>query len=137
MAPEVLGSLVVFPAKVKPHFEGFDFIDLTAAQTMLSVIDDIAIIAVFNDSKSALSIASEIDLSKIGGPLSPAQLRELAARFASINLKVEPRARFASAIDALSEEYTITAERPDQVHCPAWDNELFGTNHVCLDKRFS
>ncbi|MGA8740958.1 MAG: hypothetical protein WB561_07205 [Terracidiphilus sp.] len=136
MAPEVLGSLVVLPAKVKPHFEGFDFIDLTAAQTMLLVMGDIAIIAVFNDSQSALTIESEVNLPKIGGPLSPVQLRELAARFASVNLKVEPRARFASEIDAFSEEYAITAERPDQVHCPAWDNDLLGRIMYALTKDF-
>lgn len=136
MDPEVLGSLVVLPAKVKPHFEGFDFIDLSVAQTMLLAIDDIAILAVFNDSKSALSIASEVDLSRIGGPLSPIQLRELAARFAAINLQVEPRARFASAFDALSGEYRITAERLDQVHCPSWDNELFGRIMYALTKDF-
>jgi hypothetical protein len=32
---EVLGSLAVLPAKVRPHFEEFDFIDLSAAQTIL------------------------------------------------------------------------------------------------------
>jgi hypothetical protein len=80
----------VLPAKVRPHFEGFDFIDLTAAQTMLLCIGDVAIIAVFNDSQAALSVANEDLDSKIGGPLSPVQLRELTARLASINLQVEP-----------------------------------------------
>jgi hypothetical protein len=122
---ELLGSLAVLPAKIRPHFEGFDFIDLSLAQTMLLVIGDVAIIAVFNDSGAALTVGFE-DIQKIGGPLSPIQLRELAARFAAINLQVEPRARFMSTFDATVEEYSIVAERPDEVHCPAWDNDVLG-----------
>jgi hypothetical protein len=122
---EVLRSLAVLPAKVRPHFEGFDFIDLSLAQTMLLVIDDVAIIAVFNDSQAALTVGFE-DIQKIGGSLSPIQLRELAARFAAINLQVQPRARFFSTFDAAAEEYRIAAERPDEVHCPAWDNDVLG-----------
>jgi hypothetical protein len=133
---EVIGSLVVLPAKVRPHFEGFDFIDLSAAQTMLLSIDDVAIIAVLNDAQAAMTIASDVDLPKIGGPLSPIQLRELTARFAAINLQVEPRARFASQIDALSEDYSIKAERPDEVHIPAWDDELLGRIMYILTKDF-
>jgi hypothetical protein len=134
LAPEVLGSLCVFPAKVRPHFEGFDFIDLTAAQTMLLCIGDVAVIAVFNDSQAALSVAHEDFDRKIGGPLSPLQLRELAARLASVNLQVEPRTRFFSDIDAIAEDYWIRAERPDQVHLPAWDDDLHGAIMHALTK---
>jgi hypothetical protein len=131
---EVLGSLCVLPAKVRPHFEGFDFIDLTAAQTMLLCIGDVAIIAVFNDSQAALSIAHEDFNRIIGGPLSPLQLRELAARLASVSLQVEPRTRFISDIDAIGEDYWIRAERPDQVHLPAWDDDLHGAIMHALTK---
>jgi hypothetical protein len=65
---EVLGSFLVLPAKVRPHFEGFDFIDLSVAQTMLLAIADVAIIAVFNDSQAGMSIAFESLQQKIGGP---------------------------------------------------------------------
>jgi hypothetical protein len=133
---EVLGSLAVLPAKVRPHFDGFDFIDLSAAQTMLLTIGDVAVIVVFNDSQYSLSAVAEVDLPKIGGPLSPVQLRELAARFASINLQTEPRTRFASEFDKSSGEYRITAERPDQVQLLDWDNELFGRIMYPLTKDF-
>lgn len=82
----------------------------------------------------ALTLASEVDLSRIGGPLSPIQLRELAARFAAINLNVEPRPEFASEIDLSKEECKIKAARPDQVHCPAWDNQLLGRIMYTLAK---
>lgn len=123
---DVLGSLAVLPAKVRPHFEGFDFIDLSAAQTMLLCIGDVAIIGVFNDSQAALSVAFEDFQQKIGGPLSPLQLRELALTLAYINLQVEPRARFFSEIDAFAEKYRIRAERPEEVQVAAWDHELYG-----------
>jgi hypothetical protein len=123
---EVIGSLLVLPAKVRPHFEGFDFIDLSAAQTMLLCMGDVALIAVFNDSQAAMSIAFEDFQKKIGGFLSPLQLRELAATLACINLQVEPRARFLSEIDVLAEECSIKAERPEEVQISDWDRELYG-----------
>jgi hypothetical protein len=131
---DVMGSLCVFPAKVRSHFEGFDFIDLTAAQTMLLCIGDVAIIAVFDDSQAALSVAHDEFERQIGGPLSPLQLRELAAKLASINLQVEPKTRFLSEIDAIAEDYRIRAERPAQVHLPGWDNALHGRIMHALTK---
>jgi hypothetical protein len=122
---EVLGSLAVLPAKVRPHFEGFDFIDLSLAQTMLLAIGDVAIIAVFNDARAALTVGFE-DIQRVGGPLSPIQLRELASRFAAINLQVQPRARFISTFDAETEEYRIIAECPEEVHVPVWDGDILG-----------
>jgi len=124
----------VFPAKVRQHFEGFDFIDLSLAQTMLLSVGDVAIIAVFNDSQAALSVALEDLQRKIGGPLSPIQLREVAARFASINLHVEPRPLFFSQIDTSAGTYNIGAERPDQVHMSAWNLELHGRIMQALAK---
>jgi hypothetical protein len=123
---DVLGSLCVLPVKVRPHFEGFDFVDMTAAQTMLLSIDDVAIIVVLNDSQAALSIALEDFNWKIGGPLSPLQLRELVATFAAINLQVEPKQLFISEIDFASGDYGIRAERPDEVNIPDWDRDLYG-----------
>jgi hypothetical protein len=89
-------------------------------------IGDVAVIAVFNDAQAAMSVAFEDLHRKIGGPLSPLQLRELAATRASINLQVEPRTCFFSQIDALAENYNIQAERPDEVHISDWDHELYG-----------
>jgi len=50
--PEVLGSLLVYPAKMIPGIESFDYGDLSFAQTMLLRIDDIAVIAVLDDSQA-------------------------------------------------------------------------------------
>jgi hypothetical protein len=131
---EVLGSLAVFPAKVRQHFEGFDFIDLSIAQTMLLSVDDVAVVAIFNDSQAALSAAFKDLQRKIAGPLSPVQLREVAATLASINLHVEPRPQFFSQIDTSAGTYNIVAERSDQVHTSAWNYELHGRIMHALTK---
>jgi hypothetical protein len=129
-----MGSLFVFPAKVRPHLEGFDFVDLTAAQTMLLSVGDVAIIAVLNDSGAVMNIAYEELQQKIKGPLSPLQLRELTAKLASINLQFEPRPQFSSDIDLFTEEYRIVAERPDEVQIFEWDNGLHGAIMHTLTK---
>jgi hypothetical protein len=70
-----------------------------------------------------------------GTLLSPLQLREQASKVASINLQLEPRARFFSEIDAIAEEDSIRAERPDQVHIPTWDDYLHGAIMYALNGR--
>ncbi|MHB8654132.1 MAG: hypothetical protein ACYDA9_09660 [Terriglobia bacterium] len=125
LTPEVIGSLLVLPAKVRPHFESFDYGDLSFAQTMLLRIDETAIIAVFNDSQAAQSIYYE-ELGKITGPLSPLQLREIATRLASINIHLIERPRFSSDLNGLTEEYRILGHRPNEWCLANWQNEIQG-----------
>ena len=89
---------------------------------------------IFNDAQAALSVAHEDFDRQIGGPLSPLQLRELAAKLASINLQVESGWHFFSEFDVIAEEYSIRAERPSQVHLPAWDDDLHGAIMYALTK---
>ena len=134
LTPEVIGSLLVLPAKIRPHFESFDYCDLSFAQTMLLRMDETAIIAVFDDSQAALSVYYE-ELDKIGGPLSPLQVREIAARLASINIHLDERPRFSSDLNLLSEEYRIVGHRPNEWHLDNWQNEIQGAimHHICKD----
>ena len=129
---ETIGSLLVLPAKVRSHFESFDYGDFSLGQTMLLRLDETAIIAVFNDSQAALSLYDK-ELTKIGGPLSPLQLREIAARLASINIQLTERPRFSSDIDLLREEYKIVAHRPNELRLDNWDDKILGSimHHVC------
>jgi hypothetical protein len=124
--PEVLGTLLVLPAKVRSHFEMFDFADLTEANLVMLRIDDIAIFAVLNDSGACLTVMFEEIQAKIAGPLSPLQIREVAAKLAAINLQVVPRPEFSSQFDMLNEKYEISALRPAEVHIPEWNPEIFG-----------
>ncbi|HXE89916.1 MAG TPA: hypothetical protein VNK82_03035 [Terriglobales bacterium] len=134
IAAEVAGSLLVLPAKVRPHFESFDYGDLSLAQTMLLRLDDVAIIAVFNDSQAALQIYSE-ELKRLDGPLSPLQLREIAARLASINIQLSERPRFFSEFDRISGEYKIVAYRPEVWQLENWQHQIHGAimHHICQD----
>jgi hypothetical protein len=132
VAPEVIGSLLVLPAKVRPHLESFDYIDLSFAQTMLLRMDDTAVIAVLNDSGAVLTIYFE-ELDKIRGPLSPLQLREIAARFAAINIHLADRPRFSSELNFLTEEYKIVAHRAAEWHLGERQDQIQGNlmYHVC------
>lgn len=122
---EVLGSLLMLPAKVRLHLEKFDYCDLSAGQTMLLRLDETAIIAVFNDSQAALSAYYE-ELEKIGGALSPLQLREIAARLAALNITLVDRPSFSTEIDLLSERCEILAHRPDGVRFGEHHDDVLG-----------
>jgi hypothetical protein len=122
---EVLGSLVVLPAKVSPHLESFDYCDLSVAQTMLLRLDRSAIIVILDDSQASLTVALP-ELQSIQGPLSPLQLREIAARMATVNIHLRDRPRFGSEFDTQKEEYSIYAVRPEEVCVEPWNRNLFG-----------
>lgn len=125
LGTETMGSLIVVPAKVRSHYESFDYVDLSFARTMLLRIDEIAVIAVLDDSQGALNIFSK-NLNMIGGPLSPLQAREIAAHFAAINIHLAERTVFSSEFDVSLEECKIVARRPDQLMMSDWDSEVLG-----------
>lgn len=129
---EVVGSILVLPAKVRTHLEPFDYADLSFAQTMLLRVDETAIIAVFNDSGAALSIFGD-RVKRIDGPLSPLQLRELTAEFASLNIQLSERPRFSSDLNLLTEEYKIVAHRPESWSLEKWDPDVRAKimGHIC------
>jgi hypothetical protein len=134
LAREVMGSLLVLPAKVRGHFESFDYCDISAGQTLLLRVDDTAIITVFDDSQAALSVYYD-ELDKIGGPLSPLQVREIAIRLASINIHLAERPRFSSEFDLRSGEYKILCHRPSEVRLADWQDERQGLSmhQLCKD----
>jgi hypothetical protein len=132
LTPEVIGSVLVLPAKVRRHFESFDYVDLTFAQTLLLRIEETAIITVFNDSQAALSVFLE-HMDKIGGPLSPIQVREMAADLASINIQLAERPSFSSSLNLLTEEYRILGRRPNEWRLDDWQDEIRGAimHNIC------
>jgi hypothetical protein len=124
--PEVLGTLLVMPAKVRSHLPRFDFADLTEATLVTLRVDDIAIFAVLNDSGASLAMMFEEIQARITGPLSPLQIREVAAKLAAINLQVVPRPEFSSQFSFLKETYEIEAVRPSEIDIPDWDPKILG-----------
>jgi hypothetical protein len=128
---EAIGSLLILPAKNLPYREPFDYCDLSFAQTMLLRIDEIAVIAVFDDSGACQNVIMDF-IQKIDGHLSPIQLREIATHMAAINLHLKERPRFGSGF-LVTGEYGIVAEGPSEIELAEWDSEILGKmmHYIC------
>src|ERR1035438_1613986 len=132
--PSAAGSLLVLPAKTQPHIENFDFLDLDLGQTILLRIDDVAILATLNDHCAGATVLLD-RLRAIEGPLSPLQLRELAALLAFVNINLSPRPRFCSELDQMTGYGRIRGDDTFEFTLPQFDNEEFGRllYHLCED----
>jgi len=108
---EAIGSFLGIPFKAQGSPERFDFSDLYLAQTMLLRLDDIAMLAVFDDSGGALNYFSE-RLEKITGPVSELQLREIMVELAFLNLHLKERPMFYTAYDLVNESCRNVARLP-------------------------
>ncbi len=111
-SPGVLGSLEAIEARVHPEQEAFDYADLYAARTMLVRMNDICLIAVLNDAGAALQYIRNNDFTKIDAPPVGIQLRELMARFALINHKLEERPLFKTSVHETGAVFLV-ADLPD------------------------
>jgi hypothetical protein len=121
----VTGSLLVMSAKQQPGVEPFDFADLSAAQTLLLRIDDVAFLAVFNDSCGAMQgLMPKLD--RINGSVHELQLRELMAELAFVNVHLEHRPTFHTRIDGGTGEHSIEVTRPPQFSLKPMDKALRG-----------
>jgi hypothetical protein len=109
---EAIGSCLCIPVNGQIPTERFDFGDLYLAQTMLLRLDDVALLAVFNDSGGAMSYFWQ-RLERITGPVSELQLREIMAELAFLNLHLKERPAFRSEINIAAEQCRIVAERPE------------------------
>ena len=122
----VTGSLLVMSAKQRPGVEPFDFADLSAAQTLLLRVNDVAFLAVFNDSGGAMQgLMPKLD--RISGSVHELQLRELMAELAFVNLHLEHRPAFHTRIDGGTGEHSIEVTRPPQFSLKPMDKALRGT----------
>jgi hypothetical protein len=111
---KVGGSLLVLPAKLENQVESFDYGDMYMARTILLRIEDVAFLAVLNDSGAARTLCQSIEKGISGNELSSLQLRELMAHFAFINLNLKDRPRYHSE-SSPDGTLTITAELPEMV----------------------
>lgn len=121
----VTGSLLVMSAKQQPGVEPFDFADLSAAQTLLLRVDDVAFLAVFNDSCGAMQGLMP-KLERITGSVHELQLRELMAELAFVNAHLEHRPTFHTRIDGGTGEHSIEVTRPPQFSLKPMDKALRG-----------
>lgn len=80
--PRVRGSVFVFKAKQGGAFREFDFADLYKTKTIYIQLREVAIFGVLDDAKAVQGMMEGGPLSKITGPLSTIQLREVMSRIA-------------------------------------------------------
>jgi hypothetical protein len=108
-----LGSFIALPVKHSGMTtERFDFADLYFAQTAMIRLEDIALIAVFNDCGIVSNYLQPM-LNRISGPVSEIQLRELMVTFAYENLMLNPRSQHHCAISLESKECKLYATRKE------------------------
>ena len=80
--PRVRGSVFVFKAKQRGEFREFDFADLYKTKIIYIQLREVAIFGVLDDAGMVQGMMEGGPLSKIAGPLSTIQLREVLARIA-------------------------------------------------------
>lgn len=132
--PEVIGSVLLMPAKAGPDGDQFDYADNYRARTLFLRIGDVALFAVLNDARAVLQFRTDPGQAHLGLPLltsithelSPIQARELAAELVYTNLRIEDRPVFKTVVDPLTEEATIIAETPEGYHLSAGSREFYG-----------
>jgi hypothetical protein len=107
---DAIGSLLAISVRGQASPEKFDYGDLYLAQTMVIRLDEMGMVAVFNDSGAAMSWFWQ-RLQKITGPLSELQLREIMVDFAYLNLSLRERPTYESECNINSEVCRITANR--------------------------
>jgi hypothetical protein len=120
------GTMLVLPMKVRKHYENFDFIDLYESRSILLHIDDVAFIAVLNDSCAASNLCSGFLRKKIG-QLSPIQLREIFARISFANVILKERPTFYTEVDLRRGRVRIRAKLPRALKINPYDETDFGS----------
>jgi hypothetical protein len=104
---DAVGSFLGIPVQVQGPPEKFDYGDLLQAQTLCVRLDELGMIAVFNDSGAAMSWSHQ-RLQNITGPVSEIQFRELMVDFAYLNLRLKERPGYTSECDLDNETCRIT-----------------------------
>ena len=109
--PEAIGSFLSLPVRRESSSNAFDFADFSFEQTMFLRLDDVGLIAVFNDSGASNTFFWQ-SLEKIKGAVSELQLREIMVELAFLNRHLKTRPVFWSELDLVKEKYRIWAKRP-------------------------
>jgi hypothetical protein len=121
--PRAAGSFMVFQVKELKGFPRYDYRDFMMAQAALLRIGDVAFLAVFDDSGAALSDRYSY-LSRITGPPSPIQLRELLAHLAYTNMAIADRPEFFTQVGPHG--LSIRVRLPRQILREPFEEEALG-----------
>jgi len=121
---KALGSFFALPALFDGPFEHFDYADLYFHRAICFRFRDVALVSVLNDSCACFSLEKDKLFSRIAGPLSPLQIREVMARMGYLNLLIRNRPTFHSEFK--NGEYKISGSHPDTVEVDDWDADAYG-----------
>lgn len=122
--PRVFGSFFCLPAKDLEFLDSFDYADIFRAKTVFIQFQDTALFCVLDDAGSTLSLMRDKQISKIEGPLSSLQLREILARISYVNILTQPRPRFFTKIENGSPHISAHIRHP--FHMVDSDDRLIG-----------
>jgi hypothetical protein len=109
----VYGTLFILPSINLDGLGNFDYGDTLVGKGVLMQLGEFSIVSVLNDSCAGLSLWSD-QFSKIDGPVTPFQLREIFSimNYININLKVRP---LYQSLFPPNGEYKIRAELPESI----------------------
>lgn len=129
--PQALGSFFALPACDDEACEHFDFGDLYLQQAIFFRFRDVAMVCILNDSCACMSLEKDRLFSRISGPLSPLQLREVMARVGYLNTLIKVHPLFHSEFS--DGEYTISGIHPDVIDVRKWNPKEYGRvlHHAC------
>ena len=114
LGDEVLGSFISHSLDRRSFGERFHYADLYASQTIMLQLDDMALFAVLNDSGASLSRFSD-RYTKITGPLSPTQAREVMVELALLNLHMKDRPSFWTESDMENMTARMSGQLPPNI----------------------
>lgn len=93
MSDYAYGTVLVFESLLEQETETFDYLDNLNSQAVMIQVGKIVIFVVLNDCRACISFYRTF-LSRITGPLTTVQIRELFARLRYINDNLKYRPKF-------------------------------------------
>lgn len=129
--PRLMGSVLVLPAKTRPHFGIFDYADFSIHKAMLIRLGETAIVCVLDDACATLSLIRDRLFPKIGGALSPLQLREVLSRVAHANAAITTRPQFHTEFGEAGPHLSVS--HPEHFEAEKGDPQKLGAlmHHTC------
>ena len=122
---EAIGSFLCMSVRREMPPEKFDIAELSQAQTMLLRLDDVGLLAVFNDSHVTMNSYLPY-VKRMTGAVSELQLRAIMVDLAFLNLHLKLRPEFHNEFDMENERYRIFAKQPEQFESVELDYTIRG-----------
>lgn len=120
------GSLIILPAHSPDNIVMFDYSDMYPNHTIMLRIDEIAFLAVLNDSGGCLGFLDN-HTRNISAPLSVIQLKEMFSHISYLNNSFKNRPEYFTKYDPLNNKFTIDATLPEKPEIYEYDANKFGS----------